>query len=366
MKRRRRDVLLGATAGVAVAGSFPAPAIAQGIKELKMVTSWPKGMPGLETSAERLAQSITVLSDGRLKVTVYAADSLVRPFEVFDAVAASVADMYHASDYYFEVKSPALNFFAAVPYGLTANELCAWIDFGGGQALWDEVDAPFNIKPLMALNTGVQMGGWYNKEVNHPQDYKGLRYRMPGLGVEVLRRMGATVVTIPGGEIVGALKSGAIDGSEWVGPWVDMDLGLDKAADYYYYPGFHEPGTSSTLGINKTLWDGLTTSERALIEAAAQAEVTRSLAEFNAENVKWLKVLRTDERIKILRFSDELIETFGKLSKEVLADTAAKDPLTRKVYDSYTAFLAGMMDWTELRARLPRHASARTSLKRTI
>jgi TRAP-type mannitol/chloroaromatic compound transport system substrate-binding protein len=347
MKTRRRDVLLGATA-IAVAGSLPAPAIAQGIKELKLVTSWPKGMPGLDTSAERLAQSITVLSDGRLKVTVYAADSLVRAFEVFDAVAAGVADMYHASDYYFVARSPALNFFAAVPYGMTADELCAWIDLGGGQALWDEVDAQFNIKPLMALNTGEQMGGWYNKEVNHPQDYNGLRFRMPGLGVEVLRRMGASVVTIPGSDIANALKSGSIDGSEWVGPWGDMDLGLHKAADYYYYPGFHEPGTTATLGVNKTLWDGLTTSERALIEAAAQAEVTRSLAEFNAENVKSLKILRADERIKIRRFSDELIKTFGKLSKEVIADTAAKDPLTRKVAESYMAFLAGVMDWGEL------------------
>jgi TRAP-type mannitol/chloroaromatic compound transport system substrate-binding protein len=231
---------------------------------------------------------------------------------------------------------------------MTADELASWIAFGGGQALWDDVDAQFNIKPLMAFNTGVQMGGWFNKEINRPEDFKGLRYRMPEIGAEVLRRMGATVVTIPGGEIVGALKSGAIDASEWVGPWLDMDLGLDKAVDYYYYPGFHEPGTNSTLGINKTLWNELAPSERALIEAAAQAEVTRSLAECNAENAKALKVLRADERIKIRRFSDELIKTFGKLSKEVLADTAAKDPLTRKVYDTYMAFLAGIMDWGEL------------------
>jgi TRAP-type mannitol/chloroaromatic compound transport system substrate-binding protein len=349
MTTRRRDMLLGATVAVSAAGSLPAPAIAQGVKELKMVTSWTqKGMSGLQTGAERLAQSITAMSDGHLKVTVYPADSLVRPFEVFDAVAAGVVDMYHSSDYYFEAKSPALNFFAAVPYGLTADEVCSWIDFGDGQALWDEVDAQFNIKPLMALNTGVQMGGWFNKQVNAPEDFKGLRYRMPGLGAEVLRRMGATVVTTPGGEIVGALQSGAIDASEWVGPWLDIELGLNRAADHYYYPGFHEPGTNSTLGINKTLWDGLTASERALVEAAAQAEVTRSLAEFNAENVKALKVLRADPRIKILRFNDALIKDFGKLSKEVLADTAAKDPLTRKVYDSYMAFLRGVMDWGEL------------------
>jgi TRAP-type mannitol/chloroaromatic compound transport system substrate-binding protein len=351
MKTRRRDMLLTATAAVAAAGLFPAPAIAQGIKVLKMVTSWPKNLPGLQTGAERLAESITALSDGRLKIAVYPANSLVRPFEVFDAVGAGVADMYHSVDSYFAAKSPALSFFAAVPYGLTIDELCSWILYGGGQGLWDEVGAQFNIKPLMALTTGVQMGGWFIKEVNTPEDFKGLRYRMPEPGAEVLRRMGATVVTTPGGEIVGALQTGAIDASEWVGPWMDMELGLDKAADYYYYPGFHEPGTNFTLGINKTSWDGLTASERALIEAAAQAEVLRSQAQFNAENIKSLMRLRDDKRIKIRRFSDDLIKVFGKHSKQVLADMAAKDPLTRKVYDSYMAFLAGMMDWTELSER---------------
>ena len=346
--RLRREVLLGATAAVASARSLPAPAVAQGIKELKMVTSWPENLPGSGVSAGRLAQSITAVSDGHLKVTLYPAESLVHAFEVFDAVSAGVADMYHSADYYFEAKSPALNFFCAVPYGMTADELASWIDFGGGRALWDEVGAQFGIKPLLCMNTGVQMGGWFNKEVNTPGDFKGLRYRMPGLGAEVLRRMGATVVTIPAGEIVSALKSGAIDASEWIGPWPDPALGLDKAADYHYYPGFHEPGTSSTLGVNKKLWDGLTASERALIEAAAQAETTRSLAEFNAENAKALKLLRSDPRIKIVRFNDDLIKTFGELSGELLADQAAKDLLTRKVYDSYMAFLAGVMDWGEL------------------
>jgi TRAP-type mannitol/chloroaromatic compound transport system substrate-binding protein len=347
MTTRRRQVLLGATAA-AGASCLPAPAIAQGIKELRLVSAYPKDLPGSGTSPERLAQSIAAMSDGRLKVTVYPADTLVRAFEVFDAVSAGVVDMYFTDEKYFQNKAPALNFFSTVPYGLTTDEFHAWILFGGGQSLWDEVDAQFNIKPLMLQSTGVQMGGWFNKEINGPEDFKGLRYRMPELGAEVLRRMGATVVLTPAGEIAGALKSGAIDAAEFVGPWTDIWLGLDKVADYYYYPGFHEPGFNASLGINKTLWDGLTASERVLIEAAAQAEVTRSLAEFNAENIKSLKLLRADKRIKILRFNDELIKVFGKLSKEVLADTAAKDPLTRKVYDSYMAFLSGVMDWGEL------------------
>jgi TRAP-type mannitol/chloroaromatic compound transport system substrate-binding protein len=348
MLRRRRNLLLGATAAIATAGSLPAPAITQGVKELKLVTSWPRGFRGLDTSVQRLAQSITAVSDGRLKVTVYPANTLVRDFETFDAVGAGVADMYHSFDPYFEKKSAAMYFFGAVPFGMTADEQSAWVYFGGGQALWDEVDAPFNIKPLLATQTGTQMAGWFNREINGPEDYKGLRYRMPGLGAEVLRRMGATVVNIPGGGIVEAFKSGAIDGAEWIGPWPDMGFGLDKAAEYYYYPGFHEPQSVETLGINKKLWDGLTASERALIEAAAAAEVTKSLAEMNAQNVKSLKALRAESRIKIRRFSDRLLKVAGKVSKAVLADVGARDPLTHKVYDSYTAFLAGMIDWGEL------------------
>jgi TRAP-type mannitol/chloroaromatic compound transport system substrate-binding protein len=346
MKTRRREMLLGATVAVSAAGSLPRPALTQGLTQLTMVTAWPENSPGYQGTAERLAKSIGAISDGRLNITVYPANKLVGAFQTFDAVSAGVADMYHSSDNYFGGKVPALNFFSQIPFGMTADELSSWVAFGGGQALWDEVDVPFNIKPLLCMNQGTQMGGWFNKEVNTPADFKGLRYRMPGLGAEVLRRMGATVVTTPGGEIIIALKSGAIDAAEWVCPWLDMHLGLDKAADYYYYPGFHEPGTGITLGINKTLWDGLASADRALFEAAA-AELTRSLAEFNAENVRALKVLRTDERIKILRFNDVLIRELGRLSKEVVAETAAKDPLSRKVYDSYMAFLAGVMDWGE-------------------
>src|SRR5205085_11926111 len=320
---------------------LPAPSIAQGVKEFKLVTSYPRDLPGSGTSPERFARSIAAMSDGHLIVTVYPAGSLVRALEVFDAVSAGAADMYFTDEKYFQDKAPALNFFSTVPYGLTTDEFRAWILFGGGQALWDEVDAQFNIKALMLQSSGIQMGGWFNKEINSPEDFKGLRYRMPELGAEVLRRMGATVVLTPAGEIADALKSGAIDAAGFIGPWTDIWLGLNKVVDYYYYPGFHEPGFNASLGINKTLWDGLSASERALIEAAAQAEVTRSLAEFNAENIKSLKLLRDDKGIKIQRFSDELIRRFGKLSKEVLADTAAKDPLTRKVYDSYMAFLAG-------------------------
>jgi TRAP-type mannitol/chloroaromatic compound transport system substrate-binding protein len=348
---KRRDLLAGAATAAGAAVTFAAPSIAQGVRELKLATDWPKDYPGLGMGAVRLANKITTMTEGRLRVTVYPAGSLVKAFETYDAVSAGVADMYHSIDYYFEKKSASLNFFAAVPYGLTANEISAWINFGGGQALWDEVGAQFGIKPLMCGNTGVQMGGWFNKKITGPEAYKGLRYRMPGLGGEVLRRMGAIVVTTPGGEIVGALKSGAIDASEWVGPWLDLALGLDKAASYYYYPGFHEPGSGISLGINRKLWESLPAVDRQIIEVAAMSEVATMLAEFNAENAKWLQVLRGNNAVHLERFDNKLIKTFGRLSKEVLADAAAKDPLTRKVYDSYMAFLKTVMDWEDVAER---------------
>jgi TRAP-type mannitol/chloroaromatic compound transport system substrate-binding protein len=346
--RRRRDLLLGASAAITAVATLPTPSIAQGRREFSLATAWAEGSPGWWDSAVRLARSVDALSDGRIKIKVYPDNQLVRAFETFDAVSAGVVDMYHAADNYFGAKVPALDIICSTPYGMTADELSSWLLFGGGQGLWDEAVAPFNVKSLVACNTGDQMGGWFVKEVNEPGDFKGLRYRMPGLGAEVLRRLGATVIAVPGAEIPTALKTGAIEASEWVGPWLDIALGLDKVANYYYYPGFHEPGTSATLGINKKLWDGLAQSDRALIEVAAAAEFTVSLAQFNAENVKALKVLRADPRIKITRFNDQLIRVFGKASKEVIADTAARDPLTRKVVESYQAFLAGVMDWGEL------------------
>jgi TRAP-type mannitol/chloroaromatic compound transport system substrate-binding protein len=347
----RRSFLTRSGTVAAAAATLSAPAIAQSIRELKMVTSWPKGFPGLGTSAERLGHAITTTTGGRLKVQVFAAGELVSAFEAFDAVSSGVADMYHSGEYYWEKRSPAFNFFAAVPFGFTADEMAAWTHFGGGQELWDEVSSGFNIKSLLATNTGVQMGGWFNKEVKGPESYAGLRYRMPGLGGEVLRRLGAVVINLPGGEITSALKSGAIDASEWVGPWNDMALGLHKVSKYYYYPGFHEPGTAIVLGINKKLWDGLSADDRNAITAAATAEYTLSLAEFNTNNAKSLEQLNQDTSIEIRKFDDSLLQALGKASGEVLADAAQKDALTRRVYDSYISFWRRANRWADLAER---------------
>ena len=346
----RRSLLLRAGV-IASAAAYPAPVIAQGIRELKMATSWPKGTAGLDSSANRIGQAITAGSGKRIQVSVFAAGELVKPLEVFDAVSSGVVDMYHSAEYYWERHSPAFNFFTAVPFGFTADELAAWIYLGGGQELWDELSANYNIKPLLSGGTGVQMGGWFTKEVTGPESYVGLKYRMPGLGGEVLRRLGAVVVNIPAGEITAALKSGAIDASEWVGPWNDMQLGLHKVSKFYYYPGFHEPGSGLSTGINKTVWDSLSAEDRSMITTVVKAESTYSLAEFNTNNAKSLQELRQDKNIEIRKFDDSLLQALGKASGEVMAEVGNKDPLTRRVYQSYIEFRSRCTPWSDIAER---------------
>ena len=348
----RRQFVAGAGIGVAASVSvFPKPAIAQGVRELKMVTIWPKGLPGLQSSADRIAQSINALSGGRLQVKVFPAGQLVGAMELFDAVSSGLADLYHGSEVTWAGKSPTFAYFCNVPFGFTADELNAWVYYGGGQALWDELSAGFGLKAFLCGNTGPQMGGWFNKELTSVEAFKGLRYRMPGMGGDVLRRLGAVVVTLPGGEIIPSLRSGAIDASEFVGPWVDMAIGLHKAAKYYYYPGFHEPGAALSLAVNKKLWDSLGSTEKGIIEAAAAADNTRSLAEATAGNANALQELVKDPGIQIRKVDDSILQELGKISGEVLSEASRKDDLARRVYTSFIKFRTTALQWGDISER---------------
>ncbi|WP_404378477.1 TRAP transporter substrate-binding protein [Caenispirillum salinarum] len=348
---KRRDFIKGAVpaaAGLAAASSLSAPAYAQGKRQLKLVTTWPKNFPGLGTGAQRYADRITAMTDGTLEVKLLAAGELVPPFESFDAVSTGTADMYHGAEYYWQGKSPAFNFFAAVPFGLTATEMNAWIYHSGGQEVWDELSAKFNIKAMPCGNTGVQMGGWFNKEINSLDDFKGLTMRMPGLGGEVLRKIGATAVALPGGEIFPALQSGAIDATEWVGPWNDLAFGFYRIAKFYYYPGFHEPGATLSTGINLDTWNELTESQKAIVEAAAKAENTYMLAEFNAQNGNALNTLVNEHNVQLKKFPDDVLKAIGQASGEVIADLAAKNEDVKKVYDSFIKFRKNAMEWASV------------------
>jgi TRAP-type mannitol/chloroaromatic compound transport system substrate-binding protein len=313
-----------------------------------MVTTWPKNFPGLGTGAERYAQRITEMTDGQLSVKTFGAGELVPPFESFDAVSTGTADLYHGAEYYWQGKSTAFNFFSAVPFGLTATEIDSWIYHGGGQELWDDLSKGFNIKAMPVGNTGVQMGGWFNKEINSLDDFKGLTMRMPGLGGEVLRKIGATAVALPGGEIFPALQSGAIDATEWVGPWNDLAFGFYRIAKFYYWPGFHEPGTSLSTGINLDVWNDLTPAQRAIITAAAQAENTYMLAEFNAQNGAALNTLVKEHNVQLKQFPEDVMKAIGKASGEVLAELAAADETVKKIYDSFIAFRTSAMEWARV------------------
>nr|WP_242521461.1 TRAP transporter substrate-binding protein [Motiliproteus sp. SC1-56] len=306
--------------------------------EWKMVTTWPKNFPGLGTGANNLAKLIEEMSGGRIKVKVYGAKELVGALEIFDAVSRGTAEMGHGAAYYWKGKSRAAQFFAAVPFGLTAQEMNSWLYHGGGMQLWEEVYAPFGLIPAAAGNTGVQMGGWFNKEINSVDDLQGLKMRIPGLGGEVLKRAGGTPVLLPGGEIFPSLQSGAIDATEWVGPYNDLAFGLHKAAKYYYYPGWHEPGTTLESFINKEAFEALPADLQVIVRNACRVANQDMLADFTARNNAALQQLVNEHNVELRKFPDEVLKRLKELSDEVVAEEAEQDELTRKVYDSFRQF----------------------------
>ncbi len=348
---KRREFLKSATAAGAAgaaASTLAAPAISQGRMEWRMVTTWPKNFPGLGTGAEILAKLITDGTGGRLSVKVYGGGEIVPAFESIDAVANGTVEMGHGAPYYWKGKVAAAQFLAAVPFGLTAQEQNAWFQYGGGQEIADEVYRELGCKFFPSGNTGTQMGGWFNKEINSLEDYKGLKMRIPGLGGEVVKAAGGTVVNLPGADIPPALQSGQIDATEWVGPYNDLAFGLYKSAQYYYYPGWHEPGTTLENFINLAAWEGLPGDIKAVITAANAAVNQLVLSEFVARNNTSLETLIGKHDVELKRFPDNVLRGLGRLSGEVLNDLAARDQLSRKVMNSLLKFRATAAGWTQL------------------
>lgn len=343
----RREFIKGAAVAGA-ASTLAAPAIAKGKRELKMVMTWLKNSPGLGTSAQRIADRITMLSGGRLTVKLYSAGELVPAFQSFNAVASGDADLYHGAEYYWQGKSKGYNFMTAVPYGMTGPETHAWIRYGGGQELWDELAAGFGLKCFPVASTGVQMGGWFRKDMNTVDDFKGLKMRMPGLGGEVIRALGANPINLPVGEIYPALQSGAIDAAEWVGPWHDLAFGLYKVTKKYYYPGFHEPGTVTSVGINKKLFDGLSKEDQEMIRIVCEAEAHTQGAEFQARNQGSLDTLITKHGVELKRYSDDLLAAVRKVAGDVIDEVGNTDAITKRIYESYSAYQKTAMQWAKV------------------
>lgn len=348
MDRRSFLKKAGLATGAVAASSLAAPAIAQGTKELKMVTSWPKNFPGLGTAAERFAQRIETGTEGRYKVRVFAGGELVHPLKCNDALQEGTADLYHSADYYYQGKLTGYSFFCSVPMGFTPTEMDAWIHHGGGQALWDEIGGQFGIKHLACGNTGSQMGGWFNRPMKSLDDFKGLKMRIPGLAGDVIKALGGTSVTLAGAEILPALQSGTVDAAEWVGPWNDLAFGFYKVVKFYHWPGFHEPGSMLSLGVSRKVWDSLSATDKTIFEACALAENNYSLAEFNGNNTQALETLLTKHDVELVEFSDEIYRGFGTAAKDVLASAGAGDPITKKVYESFIDFRKKAVLWSKL------------------
>ena len=306
--------------------------------EWKMVTTWPKNYPGLGLGAENFANKVEAMSAGRLKIKVFGAGQLVPAFEVFDAVSQGTAEMGHGAAYYWTGKSKAAAFFTAIPFGLNAQEMSSWIHYGGGLELWRELYEEFNLVPFAAGNTGVQMTGWFNKEIKSIEDIKGLRMRTPGLGGDVITRAGGIAVTISGGELYTAMQTGVIDALEWVGPYNDLAFGFHQIAKYYYYPGWSEPGPALELLVNKDAFETLPEDLKAIVETAARAVNQDVLDEYTARNNEALVSLIEEHGVQLKKLPDDVVRELRRISEEIIEEIASDSEIARRIANSIQSF----------------------------
>lgn len=316
--------------------------------EWRMVTTWPKGLPGLGLAAENFARIVGESSNGRLKVKVYGAGDLVPALGVFDAVSSGSVEMGHGAAYYWKGKIPASPFFTSVPFGMNAQEMNGWMFYGGGLELYREAYAPFNLMPFPAGNTGVQMAGWFNKEINSIEDIQGTKMRIPGLAGEVWNRAGGVAVNIPGGELYTALQTGVIDATEWVGPYNDLALGFHQVAKYYYYPGWHEPGPTLELLVNKEAFAALPKDLQTIVETTARAINQDMLDEYTARNNAALKTLISEHDVKLKRLPKEVLKELRAHADAMYDEFAQKDPFFAKVYKQYREFADNVSQYHDI------------------
>lgn len=349
---RPHRAALAAAALLAACGEAPGPAAPAGAAapaaerhEWKMITSWPRNLPALGTSPQRFAELVETMSGGRMRIRVFGANELVGGLEVFDAVSQGVAEIGHTGAYYWQGKIPAAPFFSAIPFGMTSYEQDAWLRFGGGEELWRELYAPFNLIPARGGNSGVQMFGWFNREIRSLDDIRGLKMRIPSLGGEVFRRAGGVAVTMQMSEVFTALQTGALDAAEFVSPYNDLAAGYHAAAKYYYYPGWHEPGTTLETLFNKERFEALPADLQAILMAGAEVMNQTLLDELTARNSEALRALVQDHGVELRRLPDDVLAEFRRLSEEVVLELAETDEAARRIHASWRAFRDGAADY---------------------
>ena len=321
---------------------------AQQTYEWKLVTTWPKNFPGLGETPERFADLVEEMSNGRMSIRVYGAGEIVPALEVFDAVSAGTAEIGHSAAYYWRGKAPEAQFFGAVPFGLNAEEMESWVSYGGGQELWEEVYAPFNLIPMLGGNTGVQMGGWFNKEINSLEDFQGLTMRIPGLGGEVVERIGGVPVNLAAGDIYTSLQTGVIDATEFVGPQNDLALGFHDVADYYYFPGWHEAGSLQEFMLNKEMFEALPKDLQTIMQTAATAVGSMMADQFRVQNSTAFATLVEEHGVDVRQFPDDLIAELYDVSQEVINELGQSSEIGERILASYRAFEAKIKNYQDI------------------
>ena len=317
----------------------------------RMVTTWPKNLPGMGLAPVKLADMVDKMSNGRLTIKVYGAGEVVPALEVFEAVSQGTVEMGHGAAYYWRGKVPEAQFFTAVPFGLTAQEMNGWLAHGGGMPLWQELYAKYNLVPIAGGNTGVQMAGWFNKEINSLEDIQGMKMRIPGMGGEVFERAGGQAVNLPGGEIFTSLQTGVIDATEWVGPYNDLAFGLHQAAKYYYYPGWQEPGPTLEVIINKEKWDALPEDLKEIVRVASLAVNADLLAEYTARNNAALRELVDVHGVQLRKLPDDVLKELQAISHVVVKEAAGDTELGQRIYDSFTTYRKNVISYHEISER---------------
>ncbi len=318
----------------------------------KMVTTWPPHFPVLGEGVDLFAKWVEELSGGDLKIHVYGGGELVPALEVFDTVSQGIAQLGHGASYYWAGKVPAAQFFSSVPFGMNGQQMNAWLYRGGGLELWRKVYLPFNLIPFPAGNTGVQMGGWFNKEIRTIEDFKGLKMRIPGLGGKVIAKAGGSAILSPGGEIYTNLERGIIDATEWIGPYHDYLMGFHRIAKYYYYPGWHEPGSVLELVVNKGAFEQLPKELQAVIETAAYKLNLWILSEFETQNAIYLEKIKEEGKVEIRQFPEPVLDTLRQYAMEVIDELVARDPLSKEVYQAFSAFKRQITAWAEISEKM--------------
>jgi len=361
MKFNRKDFFKGAALGIIslpfairgctnenIAQSTSSTTVSGKKYKWKMVTTWPPNFPVLGEGCNLFAKWVNEMSGGRMEIKVYGGGELVPALEIFNAVSSGAAEIGHGSAYYWAGMAPSAQFFASVPFGMNAQQMNSWLISGGGLELWEELYDKFNLIPMPAGNSGVQMGGWFNKEINSVADLQGLKMRMPGLGGKVLAKAGGNPILIAGGELYTSLERGVIDATEWIGPYHDYIMGFHQIAKYYYSPGWHEAGTTLEMFFNKEKFNELPNDLQEILRTAAMRLNMWMLSELEAKNTFYLKKILKESNAELREFSQEVLDELKKYTDEVLAEVTAADPFAKRVYESYNNFRKDASEWSKL------------------